>query len=275
MKELTTGETQNIALGILKYIADICEINGIKYFLSWGTLIGAVRHKGFIPWDDDIDICMPRQDYNAFRKILLENHNEKYCLYSMDDQENYYISLPRVIDKNTLILGERKENSNQVDCGIFVDIYPLDFVGESIDETINFFGKQMKYEWYKGMAGQEKFVRSRSNVLKSVVKFPLFCYAKIKGRLYFHNQMEKNANLHNSDNAKFCCSCYGTGGMSANKLTFPTKWFEQSVDCRFENETFKIPIGYHEILTQIYGDYMTLPPEEDRVGHHEYKAYIL
>lgn len=134
MNLLNTKESQNYAFEILKFITAICEDQNIKYFLIWGTLIGAVRHSGFIPWDDDIDICMPRNDYNRFIKYMESMKSNRYKLYIEGKSKNYYLSLPRVVDTKTVVIGERKENENQLDCGIFVDIYPLDFVGSTKKE---------------------------------------------------------------------------------------------------------------------------------------------
>lgn len=275
MKLLDIKETQGFALNILKYISKICEEQNITYFLMWGTLIGAIRHNGFIPWDDDIDICMPRSDYNRFIDYFESVSTGRYQLYRRGKTLNYYFSLPRIIDTETIILGERKDNIEQKDCGIFVDIYPLDYVGDTREECKKFFKTQMRYEWLKGLAQQKQFVKSKSNYLNTFVKIPFYIYAKIKGGEFFYQKMEKHANAKHSDSALFCCSCYGTGGMNIDKLIFPSSLFEEGLNQSFEGFLFKIPNGYDEILTQIYGDYLQLPPVEDRVGHHEYKAYKL
>lgn len=275
MKLLDIKETQEFGLDILKYISKICKEQQIRYYLVWGTLIGAIRHNGFIPWDDDIDICMPRSDYNRFIGYLESVSNGRYQLYREGKTENYFFSLPRVVDTETIVLGERKDNKEQIDCGIFVDIYPLDFVGNTRVECEKFFKAQMRYEWLKGLSLQKKFVRSRSGTINTFLKIPFFLYAKLMGSDFFYQKMEENANLNNSESSAFCCSCYGTGGMKMEKLIFSSSLFKEGLDYRFEDSLFKIPNGYHELLTQVYGDYMQLPPIEERAGHHEYKAYRL
>lgn len=275
MQLLNIEETQQYAYGILKFIADICEEQNIRYFLVWGTLIGAVRHKGFIPWDDDVDICMPRSDYNRFINYMDSMTDNRYQLYREGKTSNYFLSLSRVVDTKTIIIGERKENKKQLDCGIFVDIYPIDFVGNSKQECEKFFRMQMKYEWLRGLARQEAFVKSKSGVINTIIKIPFYFYAKLRGADFFYKKMEKKASLKHSDMNTFCCSCYGTGGMKSDKLIFSSDWFGEGKDCIFNGDPFKIPEGFHELLTQVYGDYMQLPPVEERVGHHEYKAYKL
>lgn len=275
MNLLNTKESQNYAFEILKFITAICENQNIKYFLIWGTLIGAVRHSGFIPWDDDIDICMPRNDYNRFIKYMESMKSSRYKLYIEGKSKNYYLSLPRVVDTETVIIGERKENENQLDCGIFVDIYPLDFVGSTKKECESYFKKQIKYEWLKGLSQQKSFVKSRSSIINTIIKIPFYFYSKTKGTDFFYKKMEKLANSKHSFENNYCCSCYGTGGMNYNKLIFKSNLFGEGRECMFNGYSFKIPIGYDEILKQVYGDYMQLPPVHERVGHHEYKAYKL
>ena len=101
---------------------------GLKYSLAWGTLIGAVRHNGFIPWDDDIDILMPRRDYIMLLSKLKNLEHPKYKLYSIYNKDCYYYSVSRIVDTTTIILGEKKTIPSQCDCGVFVDIYPLDYM---------------------------------------------------------------------------------------------------------------------------------------------------
>lgn len=274
MKELDIYKTQKIALEMLKVIANICEENNIDYFLAWGTLIGAVRHKGFIPWDDDVDILMPREDYNKFLKIFL-NVTNNYDIYSVNNTDRYYISLSRIIDNTTIIIGEKKSNEDQKDCGIFIDIYPLDFVGNNEIEIKKYFKKHMKYEWLMEMAEQKHFRKSKKLGVFSFFKYPIYMYSRFKGYKYFYNKMEILANNNNDKNAKFCCSCYGTGGVLAEKLIYPSEWFKDYEYCNFEDSVFRIPKYYHEILCKVYGDYMKLPPQSERIGHHKYKAYLL
>ena len=125
MKErLTVDELKNYELNILKFIDYVCKKYDIKYFVNYGTLLGSVRHKGFIPWDDDIDISMYREDYERFQKAVIEEDNERYGILSKDNSEWYFQNFFVVIDKYTLLEDNVKRNRR--DSNIFVDVFPID-----------------------------------------------------------------------------------------------------------------------------------------------------
>lgn len=277
MRELTIKESQFRSYNILKFISQACLKNNLKFYLAWGTLIGAVRHDGFIPWDDDVDVFMPRDDYVKFIQFMKKNETAPFKLYSIENRNDYFFSLVRVVDAQTIIKGERKDIEKQCDCGIFVDVYPIDFYGKDKNEAELFFNRQQRCEWLKELALQDGFTYSKSSKWLSIIKYPIFRYAQKRGYKYFYNKMEDRAKnlVLVKDKAAFCCSCYGSGGMSAQSLIFPAKWFSDVLYHKFEDSVFPIPIGYDPLLRQVYGDYMTLPPEDERAGHHLYKAYAL
>lgn len=275
MKELTIRETQLRAYEILRFIANICTEKGWRFYLAWGTLIGAIRHDGFIPWDDDVDVFMPRSDYVQFLRYFENNNQSRFKLYSINNRNDYYFSLARVVDTNTLVKGERKDIKTQCDCGIFVDIYPLDFYGNSKKKAIQFFEGQQRLEWLKQLSLQDVFCVPRSAKALAIIKAPFYLYARTCGYKFFYNAMEKRANKAVGEQANYCCSCYGTGGMSAQMLTFPAEWFEKAIPHKFEDDCFPVPVGFDMLLHQVYGDYMKLPNEKERKGHHLYKAYDL
>ena len=135
MKELTMKEMQQVAFNILKQVAAICEKNGFRYTLAYGTLIGAIRHKGFIPWDDDIDIMMPRPDYERFISYCNEHPQElnNLQLFNMDVCKDYPYMITRVSNSNTIL---EVENEKSYGIGVFIDIYVLDGAGKTKEEAI-------------------------------------------------------------------------------------------------------------------------------------------
>ena len=125
MKErLTVDELKKYELDILKFIDYVCKKYNIKYFVSYGTLLGAVRHKGFIPWDDDIDVAMYREDYERFQKAVIEENNDRYTILSKDNSDWYFQNFLVVIDKHTLL--EDSVKRNRKDSNVFVDVFPVD-----------------------------------------------------------------------------------------------------------------------------------------------------
>lgn len=275
MKELSNYDTQKNALEILKYVTGICEQLSLKYVLAWGTLIGAVRHQGFIPWDDDIDIAMPREDYDVLIKFFMDNKDaiSDYSLYSIYNREDYYYLVTRVASTSTLIVPNNKTNMNQANHGVFIDVYPIDCCGQDYSEAMSFFKKQMRLEFLRSEAIRGRFKKTETSIIKTMAKIPVYFYAKMRGYKYFQNKQQKNVmKCGNGSNSYFCCWC-GTGGMNAEKLIFSDNFFSERVKTLFEDSVFFIPKSYDRILRQVYGDYMALPPVEERTGHHEYKAY--
>lgn len=123
MKKITIEEAKKIELDILSYIDDFCKKNNIEYFINYGTLIGAVRHKGFIPWDDDIDISMTRENYDKFIEYY-KNDKSKYKLLALETNKHYFNNFAKIVDSTTRIDNTRIYKSYP--SGIFIDIFPMD-----------------------------------------------------------------------------------------------------------------------------------------------------
>ena len=140
MKEITQTEQKEILLDMLKYVDEICKKNNIKYFLYGGTLIGAIRHKGFIPWDDDLDICVPYKDYRKL--ITLLKQDNKYNVHNPYDNEDYYYFFTKLTDKRTILI---EDNYNRIkDMGVFLDIFPFYHLPDSIEEYNKLYKKKKK-----------------------------------------------------------------------------------------------------------------------------------
>ena len=146
---LEMSEIKRVSLDILKKVTTICDQPGLRYFLIYGTLIGAVRHKGFIQWDDDVDIIMPRPDHDKLFRFIKDNprvlENENLKVYSRDTVPGYMYGIPRICDTRYII-----ETSNEKDCGmgVFIDVYPLDGLGNKYDNNRRVIRKEEKdKEW--------------------------------------------------------------------------------------------------------------------------------
>lgn len=256
MKEIVElAEIKKIELDILIYIDEICRKNHLKYYIGYGTLIGAIRHKGFIPWDDDIDIIMPRPDYIKIMKIM-QKENGRYKFISIENSKNdYNYPFAKVIDSNTKMVEEWRPNKEEL--GIYVDVFPLDGLGNSISEAQNSAKKYLKN-------------RDRILYLETVRK------DGIKGR--FLNLIgRKNINRYILMIAKRY-NAYKTqyvGSMMAwdEREVVERKVYGKGVEVEFENHKFFAPDNYDFILKKWYGDYMMLPSEKDRKPHHPFKAW--
>ena len=264
MRIMTFEEVKKVELEILSKVADFCEKNNLRYFLAYGTLIGAVRHGGFIPWDDDIDIWMPRKDYNLFLKDFNREDNRYLAVSPYDDIACH--SMTKVIDTKTVKMetGIKYKNGN---LGVDVDIFPIDGEPQSDKDFSKWYKKLYRqYQNYYYLicdpkAGKRNFVFSLLVRLSGKKKSDFIKKAEVLHEMYPYEKSRfvgAVETMHNSP-----------------KNRFKKEWFEESITINFENCRFKIPICYDEILKQMYGDYMTLPPEDKQVTHHSNINYWL
>lgn len=267
MQELTLKEIQNQSLKILKVIANICESQKLKYVLFYGTLIGAVRHKGFIPWDDDIDILMPRADYKKLQKYFVENREilQPLFLFSPETTNNYPYMIGRVCNTDYKMVAE---NEDQYGMGTFVDIYPLDGAGNGKHNFLYFVANVYASMFF--MNSRQHFaITDRKNL--NTVKKILFYFSKKHSQKYFYNKLMKIANKYEYEKSnKIGCMTWLNEGKDD---IISKEDIEDTVLTKFEDSEFRIPRNYDLLLRRIYGDYMELPPVEKRIGHHFYKIY--
>ena len=271
MRELTIRETQKVSLEILHTIASICEQEGFRYALIYGTLIGAIRHKGYIPWDDDVDIMMPRPDYELLLSYLKVHIQEyKYLkVFNREECPEYPYMITRISDDRYEL---QMQNEKPFGMGVFIDIYPYDGLGNTPKEALKFGlrGDGLSSLCYQ--ATREHFaIETTTSLLRKAIKFPVYFISKLVGKDFFQNKLEKLAGIKNYDENNYVgCVVWLSWG---EKDIFERKWFEETIVVPFEQYSFRVPKYYDEVLRHEYGDYMKLPPEKDRIGHHFYKVF--
>lgn len=269
--ELTIKEIQAISLEILYTVAQICEMQHLRYVLIYGTLIGAIRHHGYIPWDDDVDIMMPRPDYDKLL-VYLKNHIQEYPhlqVFNREECLEYPYMITRISDDRYVI---DMANEKSFGMGIFIDIYPYDGLGKTKNEAVKYGLKGDILSSLCYQATREHFaIETTTSLLRKVVKFPVYLYAKLCGKDYFQEKLEKLARIKDYDSSEYVgCVVWLSWG---EKDIFPRKWFDETIMMPFEKYEFRVPREYDRILRHEYGDYTRLPPEKDRVGHHFFKVY--
>ncbi len=252
-ERIPTEEVKEIELSILDYISRVCKENDIKFFLAYGTLLGAIRHRGFIPWDDDIDLYMLREDYMKFINLVSKNQDERYRLFTIYNDDSFYYEFAKVIDSKTVLYVENvKDNPNE---GVWVDIFPLDKISKWIKiqkSVINIVVACRILSVYK------KFPSEKRNV----VFYPLWLVSKIIGPRFFLKMTENLAvRGHNDEMVGYMAS------MGVSHFYFPKRWCERTCMVDFEGKKYPAFEQYDEYLKYQYGDYMQLPPEEKRVSH--------
>ncbi len=267
MKELTLQELKEIEFDILKMFDAFCKENNIRYFLSHGTLLGAVRYKKFIPWDDDVDLLIPREDYN--KMISLFKDSDRYQLFAFEKNKDYRYPYAKLCDMTT-----RKDEfgyNNGIELGVDIDIFPLDAWDDDLKKA-----KQEVKCIRKNMVclGLTKLKKPDSvNPIKRFVKGIVMIFCKMIGSEFFIKNILKASCKEEQQGTNYLgCKAwcvYGERGI------IPASAFADTIDIEFEGEFFSAPKDYDTYLTCLYGDYLPEPPKEKQKTHHSFKAYRL
>ena len=267
MEDLSLKEIQFETLKIMKTIDSICRKENLKYSLFYGTLLGAVRHKGFIPWDDDLDIVMPRSDYDNLASYFKTHANEllPFKWFSYETVPNYPYMIARVCNTDFRMVAE-----NEKDCGMgtFVDIYPMDGAGNG--NHVAFYNKAWFFSSMYFTKSRFHYVVPKS-LSKKIVKGASFLLSNVYSIEHIRNKLLKFAKKYPYEDSEYIASL--TWLVDGKKNVFEKSSFNELVLRDFEDTQFYIPKKYDELLTTRYGDYMQLPPENERIGHHFYKIF--
>ena len=270
-KQLTLRDVQDVSLEIFLDVHEFCMKNGIKYCMSGGTLLGAVRHKGFIPWDDDVDLFMLRPDYDRF---IATYKSDRYVLLTMDNDKDYFLPYAHVADMDQTIIEYNYDPFSRKKTGVKIDIFPL--------ETVSNDEKDFDKQFQRGWRLWKVFARARTAFWSfskdKSLKYNAGLFARktvtLGGRLVFWlgRMIDRNARKYK----------FGTTDYVA-LLSFPVPRakqrhrldvFADTVLLDFEGHKVCAPIKYEEFLITAFGpDYMTPPPEDQRVGPHTMRIY--
>lgn len=250
---------------ILEYIISVCEENGLRYYLIYGSALGAYRHKGFIPWDDDLDIGMPRDDYEKFIQIMKDKNSDMYAIQNEDNEKKYYHPFSKVRKSGTTFIESISKNM-YTNNGIYVDIFPLDYVKEKNSFTykirtylITYLKHSIRYAAYKGSYDGKRGVVG--HILEHILCFPAFILPK-KMLLHWLNSLCKGKCTE--DKAKYIAQYYD----KRYRMTMPIEFILPGKKISFCGKEVNVPNQIEDYLTRAYGsDYMQLPPVEQRRTH--------
>ena len=255
---------QEKEIAIFRVFIDICERLHLRYYILGGTLLGAVRHKGFIPWDDDIDVGMMRKDYDIFIREAAKYLPEGLFLQTVHSEPEYHSNAAKIRDCNTTYI-ESGVKSSRINHGIFVDIFPLDNYPTNIIEKscFLFFKKVLSARINKVYIGNADR-KTIKGFLRSclVVAFPSL-----------QNTVKIRENLYKA--VKYTGVLVNHSGMWGEKEIVLADWFQEGCRLDFEGISVNAPQEYEKWLTHFYGNYMELPPVEKRVTHHEVEVIDL
>jgi len=264
-KDIGKEEFKKISLDILLAVHEFCQENNIKYSLACGTLIGAIRHKGFIPWDDDIDIYMVREDYKRFISIFPQLYKDKLSIISLESSSQWNCPFAKVYDSRTVMIEDKR--TDIVGLGIGIDVFPLDQAPDN-DQLWTQFEKKRKI--LRGLYEMKELRwRSTRPLYKNILVELCYLILLPFSSRFFAQKMNFFAQKFNNQSSNFYAeNCYGTPNNRFLKSDFG-----HTVEWPFENYYFNVMCGYDDYLTRFYGDYMQFPPVEERVSHHHYMAY--
>ena len=264
MRKLSEQEVRKIQLEILDVTASFCDAHRISYFLAAGSLLGAVRHNGYIPWDDDIDLGMLRADFDIFLQQF-NKENDRYKAFSVDNNRDFLFPWIKVIDTET-VLYEPDENG--IKLAVNIDIFPHDNAPAEKEDVLNLFHKaRVCRNWLNKRLSHG---RPGGNLVRRIFVYATRPFMKIIPRWYFVKKI--------SDSARAAGQRYTGTGRIADFTGYTVysckrESLEATTDHVFEGKMYKIPVGYDDYLKALFGNYMELPPPEKRVTHHSYVAY--
>lgn len=258
------NELREIQMNILSYVDKICREHDIHYSISGGTLLGAVRHKGYIPWDDDIDIMMTRENYIKFETIFPKCANKQYCLFSNSKDKDFCQPYLNVADVRTYydMPGYPKN------MGVNIDIFPVDHISEDENVRKSLFFKVRCLRYLFDIKGL-RWRKERSllkNLLMVLFKSMLFFISRKTLSKRIENIALNAGNINSNLRA---CIVWGYG----TKEVLLASLFDDYIDIMFEDRTYMAIKNYEAYLHNLFGDYMQLPPVEKRISHHEFTAY--
>ena len=243
--EVTVKDIQKVSLQILKEVVTICERHNLRYYLYAGSMLGAIRHPGFIPWDDDLDIAMPREDYERFKEYAKTELPARYFVQDYTTDEEYPATTPKVRDSQTTMIENGYRGLKKMNHGCFLDIFIADYYTPSFINKCRML-KVKIYKWALlmqktyGVKPWKRFIArffSRNRTFRAIDKTLI--------------KMGKKKDLY-----------------LVESFFFEASTFEQRINVPFENINVAVPKDYDTALRRIYGDYMTLPPEEKRIPRH-------
>ena len=266
MRQVTElKEIQSLATKILKNTKEFCEERKITYYLAYGTLLGAIRHKGFIPWDDDIDVWMKREDFNRFCAEFPE-WGKQHGLYvnSVKTTEKYNRVHAQVCLANTRL--EANDRTNPFKEGYFVDVFPLD--GTPNNSVLRWL-HITKLQILKNIVTLSAYGKARKGVVAGIAKgFRNVDAVKVL------NLYEKLAQKYNCSDSVYL-QMMAPGKKRGRNIVVPSAWFAKTArQTAFGDTTAPTPTGYDDILNCIYGDYMQIPPKEERKPHHDFTLWM-
>lgn len=271
-RELSLDEQRKIQIEGLIYLKSICQKYDLKYYLASGTLLGAVKYQGFIPWDDDIDVFLIRDDYERLLKILETEDNADFMVLTCYNTKDYYYPYAKLVNKHTKVIDNAR---NIKKLGVFIDVFPLDYLDDNV------------LDYYHKIRFVRNLVSRRMKIKKHIKKsnFKEISEKKVKFKIFKDFIYELASVLSLPLGYNFWAKKLDklVQGQSGNKLgriykdpidIFDSKLFSLSKEYVFEGHKFTSIANSNKYLSQVYGDYKKDLPALKQCSHHQIRAYV-
>ena len=264
---LSYPEIHRRCLGILEYVDQICREEGITYWLSGGTLLGAVRHKGFIPWDDDVDLMMPRPEYERFLQLADRCSNDRFAIVHARFRKDYAMPWLRVWDLGTKI--DRKNYLRYEAETLFVDIFPVDALpANPLLSDLHFKRARLR----EMLLTSSKRIRFWPHERFISLKRLLMVATSVRSPNAYARALDRFCGRGDYERARYRGVCVTTNYGKRERM--PSEVFDSSVDVEFCGKRYPAPVGWDRYLSGLYGNYMQLPPVEKRQSNHRFKVSL-
>lgn len=266
MQILSIDEVRKIQIEMLQYLEKKCIENNLRYYLAYGTLLGAVRHKGYIPWDDDIDVVMPRADYEKFLNLMSKDTHSYIKIVHLDNRKHFFGPYAMLINTQTGISHNAVRQEYIDGLGVYIDIFPLDGRPEG-EELSNMLKKHKQLKVlnsllvYKSPGSSSKF-----KALQKKIGIPIL---RLYGQKKICKKIEKLSKKYEYETSKLVGEPWGP----ELRWVMKKSWFGKGKTLSFEGKEFAVPEKYEKFLEKGYGDYMKLPPIEERKLTHGYTFF--
>lgn len=269
-KMLTSEEYKAVVKDVLEYFHAFCHNHGLKYFIAYGSLLGTIRHQGFIPWDDDVDVYMMREDYDRFISIISQLDNGFYVL-SSTTSKYYYNNFTRFCSDSCILKLRGIENIDNL--GAFIDIFPLDNVPLDKNERMLFFKdiKTAKEDIMYSLPLQYFFTCSFKRIIKYCFNVPRRVKCRyIVGTKKLKEKRDLLLRKYQDRDVGLYADLFDS---PSDSLLVQKSEIEECMEYQFEDIKVNVPNGFNTLLKRIYGDYMVLPRLDERVTHHHFTPF--
>lgn len=267
MKEIFIDDIRKIQLEMMDFIDSLCRKKGIRYSLSGGTLLGAVRHSSYIPWDDDIDIFLLRPDYELLIEEVGKSGNVRCKILSPFTDEWYCYPFAKLVDTKTRI--EECNDKSMQNMGIYIDIFPIDGLPDNEKKRKTYWNRMRILKRLNTMVYQKKV--DGENSIKRMFRRFMFCFFQCMKPNWLSKLLNRLSSRYDVALSEYVAvSLFGYGEREQMSASVVSEY----IDIPFENRTYRAIKGYDAYLSSLYGDYMKLPPVELRQAKHGFRAYL-